>query len=167
MRLPQIIGGVLVAVLITVSASTALTACNPVRKSWTWKGGNTHGAIIETTAGRASLAVYRQPTKALNHVLNGLGIRKVQDYLWAFGKPPEIRKTFSFQGKSVTLSFGTATKALRTLSYKLIYDDPADLKGALVDANKNNACLALTLISYGKPTSNWTYKKTGCLNGGF
>jgi len=127
--------------------------------------GKTHGAIIETTAGRASLGIYRVPTRALYGVLQKSGVAEVQKYLWQFGEPPQLKKTFTYRGYRLTLEFGTGTAALRTLTYKLIYDDPSDLRSALSDTHRDDSCLALTLISYGKPTSNWTRKQTDCING--
>ncbi|HWJ62575.1 MAG TPA: hypothetical protein VNS19_11450 [Acidimicrobiales bacterium] len=146
---------------VAFGATTSLTACTP--RTWTWKAGKTHGAIVEVTAGRASLGVYRVPRDALHSVYRSLGIRKTQDAIWAVGRPPSFTKTFTYRGRSITISFGTA--ALRNKAHSLIYDDPADLRGALLDAQANHDCLALTLLSYGKPTSNWTHKQTGCQMG--
>ena len=151
--------------LLAVGASGLTTGCNPVSRDWAWKAGKTHGAIIETTAGRASLGIYRVPTDLLYLAQKGKGTAYMQGLIWKYGRPPELKKTFTFRGRSVTLQFGTATKALRALAHRLIYDDPADLAGALSDAHRNKSCLALTLISYGKPTSNWTQKQVGCQNG--
>ena len=150
-------------VLIGVTAASSMTACDPVSRDWSWKAGKTHGAIIETTAGRASLGIYRVPRKALHDVYKALGIRKVQDAIWAVGQPPSFTRTFTFRGRSITTSFGT--RILRNKAHSLIYSNPNDLRGALAEAQANRDCLALTLLSYGKPTSNWTHKQVGCQMG--
>lgn len=147
--------------LLALGAVTSLTACKP--RSWSWRLGATHGAIIEATAGRGSLGIYRVPRKALRDVYGSGGIRQVQDYIWAVGQPPVIHKTFRYRGRSFTTSFGTA--ALRNQARSLIYDRSADLRAALFDAHSHHDCLALTLISYGKPTANWTHKEVGCQMG--
>lgn len=152
--------------LLAIGIATASSGCDPVSRSWAWRAGRTHGAIVETTAGRASLAIYRVPTNLLYQAQAKHGVGAVQALLWHFGKPPELKKSFRFQGRSVTLQFGTGTRALRSLTHRLIHDDPGDLRSALVDAHRNRSCLALTLVSYGKPASNWTHKQVGCLNGG-
>jgi hypothetical protein len=151
--------------LLAIGVAVSATSCDVVSRSWAWKLGKTHGAIVETTAGRASLGVYRVPTRALYGVMKAKGVSEVQKYLWKFGQPPELKKTFTYRGRSLTLEFGTGTAALRKLTYKLIYDDPGDLRAALVDTHRADSCLALTLISYGKPTSNWTNKQTDCRDG--
>lgn len=151
--------------LLAVGATTTATSCDVVSRDWAWKAGKTHGAIIETTAGRASVGIYRVPTKWLFVAQTKAGTGAVQSLLWRFGRPPELKKRFTFRGRSVTLEFGTGTRALRSLTYRLIHDDPGDLRGALIDAHHNRACLALTLVSYGKPTSNWTHKQVGCQDG--
>lgn len=38
-------------------------------------------------------------------------------------------------------------------------------QGALADAHAEDACLAFTVISFGKPTSNWTRKQAECQDG--
>lgn len=109
--------------------------------------------------------MYRAPTRALYRVLNGAGIGVVQNVLWHYGKPPELRKTFTYQGHSVTISFGYATRVLRNTAHRVIFDDPSDLRGALVSAHARDSCLAVTLVSYGQPTTNWTDKQTDCRTG--
>ncbi len=154
---------VVLTALLAVSTAGATTACDPVSRDWAWKAGRTHGAIIETTAGRASLGIYRVPRRALHDVYRAMGIRTVQDAIWSVGQPPAFTKTFTFRGRSITTSFGTA--ALRNKAHSLIYGDAADLRGALLEAQAHRDCLALTLVSYGKPTSNWTHKQVGCQMG--
>ena len=151
---------VLMTALLALATATAATACEPGSTTVAWKAGKTHGAIIETTAGRASLGIYRSPRKFLYEVYKAAGIRAVQDVIWAVGQPPSVTKTFTYRGRSITTSFGTA--ALRSKAHDLIYRDPSDLRGALVDAQVSHTCLALTLISYGKPAANWTHKQVGC-----
>lgn len=104
-------------------ALIATTACDPVSRDWAWKMGKTHGAIIETTAGRGSLGIYRVPTRLLYLVLTHGGIKDVQDAIWKYGKPPVLKKTFTYKGLSYTVEFGMATDALRWATKKLIYDD--------------------------------------------
>lgn len=149
------------ALCIAVAAMSTMTACTP--PTLRWSAGNTHGAIIEPTAGRASLGIYRKPRKVLHDVYKAGGIRRVQDAIWAVGQPPAISKTFAYRGHSITTSFGTV--ALRGWTHDVIYADPADLRGALLEAQASGDCLALTLISYGKVTRNWTHKQVGCQMG--
>ncbi len=156
---------VVLAVLVSVSAAGLTTGCDPLSRDWAWRAGKTHGAIIETTAGRASLGIYRVPTEYLYIAQQRSGVGAVQGLLWAFGRPPEIKRTFTFRGRSVTLEFGMGTRALRSLTHRLIYDDPADLRAAVRDAHRSQNCLALTLVSYGAPASNWTFKQVGCRQG--
>ncbi|WP_421118940.1 hypothetical protein ACE2AJ_16470 [Aquihabitans daechungensis] len=156
---------VLLAVLVSASAATLTTGCDPVSRDWAWKAGKTHGAIIETTAGRASVGIYRVPTELLYVAQQRQGVGAVQGALWKFGRPPELRRTFTFRGRSVTLRFGAGTRALRSLTYHLIYDDPGDLRAAVTDAHRSRSCLAITVLSYGRPTRNWTKKQVGCQNG--
>lgn len=146
--------------LLAIGTASATTACDPVSRDWTWRAGKTHGVIIETTAGRASLGIYRSPRKALHSLYKALGLRAAQDAIWKVGQPPMITKTFTYRGRSITTSFGTST--LRGAARSLIYDHPADLRAAILDAHAHQDCLALTLVSYGKPTQNWTHKSVGC-----
>jgi hypothetical protein len=156
---------VALAALLSLGAAGLTTGCDPVSRDWAWRAGKTHGAIIETTAGRASIGIYRTPTRWLYRAQRKAGVGAVQALIWHFGRAPELRRTFSFRGHSVTLEFGTTTRALRSLTYRLIYADPNDLEGAVVDAHRHNSCLALTLISYGRPAKNWTQKQVGCREG--
>lgn len=148
--------------LLAIGTASATTACDP-SSSVSWRLGNTHGAIVEMTAGRASLGIYRVPTQVLYAVFKKSGIRAAQDAIWSVGQPPAFTKTFTYRGRSITTSFGT--KALRSWTHALIYDDPADIRGALIDAHAGRNCLALTLVSYGVPTKNWTTKQVGCREG--
>ena len=156
---------VALAALLALGAAGLTTGCDPVSRDWAWRAGKTHGAIIETTAGRASLGIYRVPTEYLYLARQQRGISLVQSLLWQFGRPPAIKKTFRFKGRSVTLEFGAGTKALRSLAHHAIYDDPGDLDGALADAHRHRSCLAVTLLSYGHLTRNWTQKQVGCQKG--
>ena len=142
------------------------TGCNVVSGRWHWTLGKTHGVIIETTAGRASLAVYRVPSDALYKVMQATNIQTVEDLLWNYGRPPEIKRTFSFDGRSITVSFGVGTTALRLFAHQVIYDRDSDLEGAMRDSHREHNCLAVTLISYGIPEVNWTRKSVGCNDGG-
>jgi hypothetical protein len=156
---------IVLAVLVSASAAGLTTGCDPVSRDWAWRAGKTHGAIIETTAGRASLGIYRVPTEILYAAQQRGGVGAVQGFLWKFGRPPELRRTFTFRGRSVTLQFGAATSRLRSLTYHLIYDNPGDLREAVVDAHRHRSCLAITILSYGQPTRNWTNKQVGCQQG--
>lgn len=156
---------IVLAVLVSASAAGLTTGCDPVSRDWAWRAGKTHGAIIETTAGRASLGIYRVPTNYLYLAQQHGGVGAVQTLLWQFGRPPELRRTFTYRGRSVTLEFGFGTRALRSLAHRVIYDDPGDLSYAVIDAHRHHSCLAVTLVSYGRPTKNWTQKQVGCRQG--
>jgi hypothetical protein len=156
---------VVLTALLAIGAASAATACGPISRTWAWKAGKTHGAIIETTAGRASLAVYRKPTDGLYLVYKAKGLGFTQDVMWSLGRPPELKKTFSYKGRSVTLSFGAGTTYLRNKAHSAIYGRPEDLRGAILDAHARRSCLALTLLSFGQPTTNWTQKQTDCRDG--
>lgn len=162
---PRRLLAVVMTVLVATSAAGLSAACDPVSRDWAWKAGKTHGAIIETTAGRASLGVYRVPTDLLYVAQQRSGVGAVQSLLWHFGRPPELKKTFTYRGKSLTLQFGAGTKALRALAHRVIHGSPQDLRSALNDAHRSGSCLAVTLISYGRPTINWTPKQVGCQKG--
>jgi hypothetical protein len=162
---PRRLLAVVLSVLVAASAAGLSTACDPVSRDWAWKAGKTHGAIIETTAGRASLGIYRVPTDLLYLAQQRSGVGAVQGLLWRFGRPPELKKTFTYRGRSVTLQFGRGTQALRALAHRAIYGHPRDLRAALIDAHRSRSCLAATLISYGQPTMNWTSKRVGCQKG--
>jgi hypothetical protein len=148
-----------------VVAGLVATACDPISRDWEWRVGKTHGLIVETTAVRASLGIYRVPTRLLAQVQRKHGVGAVQEALWTFGRPPELEVSKTIGGHTFTIRFGTATKALRWLTHKLIFDDPDDLRAAVRDAGAKDDCLALTLLSYGKPDSNWTHKGVGCHDG--
>lgn len=154
---------IVLAVLVSASAAGLTTGCQPGRQGWSWRAGVTHGVIVEATAGRASLAVYRKPRRALHDLYRARGLRMVQDVIWAVGRPPVVTRTFTYHGHSVTTSFGTSTVHGWTRS--LIYDHPGDLRQALVDAQAHGDCLAVTLVSYGAPSGNWTHKGFGCQMG--
>ena len=148
---------------MTVLVAGSLTTGCDTSTVLAWRAGKTHGVIIEATAGRASLGIYRKPRSVLYDVYDSGGIRQVQDVIWALGQPPAFRKTFTYRGRSITTSFGT--QAVRDATHSLIYDHPSDLRQALLDAETHHNCLALTLISYGTPTHNWTSKDAGCQMG--
>lgn len=154
---------VALSALVAFGGSGLMTGCD-ASGAVSWRLGATHGAIVEATAGRASLGIYRKPRSVLFDVYRSGGIRQVQDAIWAVGQPPAFTKTFTYRGRSITTSFGT--HALRGAAHSLIYDDPADLRSALLDAQRGRNCLALTLVSYGAPTRNWTSKDVGCQMGG-
>jgi len=151
---------VALAALVATGTATTATACDPVSRDWAWTAGKTHGAIIEVTAGRASLGIYRSPRNALHSLYRALGLRAAQDAIWRFGQPPMFTRTFTYRGRTITTSFGTS--AVRSATRSLIYDHPDDLRAALVDAQSHRDCLALTLVSYGRPAPNWTHKNVGC-----
>ena len=46
----------------------------------------------------------------------------------------------------------------RIAEYAAATNDP-------IDAHRNGSCLAITLLSYGQPTRNWTNKHVGCQKG--
>ena len=153
---------VALAALIALGAAGLTTGCRP-RTHISWQLGVTHGVIVEATAGRASLGIYRVPTEGLYGLYRWGGIRKAQDAVWSSGEPPTYTRTFSYRGRSITTSFGT--RALRNATHSLLYDHTSDFRSALEDAKAAHSCLALTLVSYGRPTHNWTHKQTGCRDG--
>jgi hypothetical protein len=139
---------------IALSASLATTGCTT---SIGWKLGKTHGAIIEPTARRASLGIYRAPSRSLYSVYARSGTRAAQDVLWALGAPPVA--SVSVDG------IGVSTTVLNRKMHGYLYGDAADFRGALIDAHRRDDCLALTLISQGLYIKNWTHKDVGCRTG--
>lgn len=125
----------------------------------TWSAGTTHGAIIETTAGRASVGIWRAPTRLLADLERSKGIDLVQDVLCASGRFP-----------AVTLKVGDTSITADVLGARwcgYVRGDDADLRGALRDsqAGGRDDCLALTLVSRGAYLKNWTHKDVGCRTG--
>lgn len=142
------------AVALCVTALLfATTSCDAV----SWKLGRTHGAIIEVGAHRASLGIYRVPRRLLFQLYKGGGLKVAQDALWASGAPPVA--AFSIDGVRVSTEF------LNRKLHGYLYGDPADFRGALIDAERSRDCLALTLISRGLYIKNWTHKSVGCRMG--
>jgi len=139
---------------ISLIALLGVTGCDG---SVTWRLGKTHGAIIEPTARRASLGIYRTPRHALYQVYRAGGTKAAQDVLWAFGAPPVA----SISVKGVSIS----SVALNRKMHGYIYGDAADFRGALIDAETAHDCLALTLVSQGLYIKNWTHKSVGCRTG--
>lgn len=140
--------------LLALVIALVVPAC---RISWTL--GATHGAIIEPTAARASVGIWRAPTRLLHQVYEGGGIDVVQDVLCSQATFPALR-----------LAVGSASISANVLQSKwcgYVYGDDADLRGALVDAQRGSRddCLALTLISNGAYLKNWTHKSAGCKTG--
>lgn len=124
-----------------------------------WRVGATHGAILEPSAARASVGIWRAPTRLLADLERSKGIRVVQDILCASGRFPAI--SLSIGGRSVSSRFLSE----RWCGY--VRGDAADLRGALRDAQagSRDECLALTLISHGAYLKNWTHKAGGCRTG--
>ncbi|MGN6695941.1 MAG: hypothetical protein ACTHN0_17320 [Aquihabitans sp.] len=140
--------------LISLIALTGLTSC---KTSVSWKLGRTHGAVIEKTAARASLAIYRKPRSLLYQLYRNGGTKAAQDAIWQFGQPPVA---------SIYVNgIGFSTQVLNQKMHGYIYGDAADFRGALLDAQDNHDCLALTLISRGAYIKNWTHKAVGCQMG--
>ena len=144
--------GTIAAALVVVLVLT-VSAC-----SISWSAGATHGAIIEPPAARASVGIWRAPTRALRAVLSAAGIGIVQQLLCDQGRFPPIRLSVGKLAVSADVLHG------RWCGY--VHGDDADLRGALVAAQDHrDDCLALTLISHGVYTTNWTWKSTGCKTG--
>lgn len=122
-----------------------------------WQVNRNFGTAIEPGAVRASINIYRVPRKLLYVVYQEKGIRPVQDLIYASGTGP-LTKISGFCVANVCLQSGF----LRSVFHGLVYDRPGDLSTALVDAQRNLDCLALTLISYGAYEPNWTHKSVGC-----
>lgn len=139
--------------LVALAVTVLLGAC-----SISWSAGATHGAIIEPPVARASVGIWRVPTRALRSVLSAKGIDTVQQLLCDHGHFPAIR-----------LSVGKLTVSADVLKGRwcgYVNGDDADLRGALIAArDRRDDCLALTLISHGAYTTNWTSKSTGCKTG--
>ena len=142
--------------LVSLIAVMGMTGC---KTSVSWKLGKTHGAVVEKTAARASLAIYRVPRHALYEVQAEHGTKAAQDVLWHFGQPPVA----SIYVNGIGLSSQLLNQKMRGY----IYGDAADFRGALIDAERNRDCLALTLISRGAYIKNWTHKGVGCQLGSF
>ena len=140
--------------VVSLIAMTAMTSC---KTSVTWRLGKTHGAIIETTAGRASLGIYRKPRSLLFQLYRNGGTKAAQDAIWTFGQPPVA--SISVNG------IGVSTQVLNRKMHGYIYGDAADFRGALIEAEQHHDCLALTLISRGAYIKNWTHKGVGCQMG--
>jgi hypothetical protein len=124
-----------------------------------WSLGATHGAIVEPSAARASVGIWRAPTRLLHELYEGGGIDLVQDILCDQAAFPPLKLTV---GKT---SISANVLKARWCGY--VYGDDADLRGALVDAQRGSRddCLALTLISRGAYIKNWTHKSGGCKTG--
>jgi hypothetical protein len=125
----------------------------------TWHLGSTHGAIIETSAARASIGIWRAPTRLLADIERAQGVNRVQQILCAAGNFPAI--PLGVGGRSIS----AATVKKKWCGY--VNGDDGDLRGALRDAQegKKDDCLALTLISSGAYIKNWTHKSAGCKTG--
>jgi len=149
-RTRRILGLSAVSILVTIG----VTSCDG---AVAWKLGKTHGAIIEPVARRASLGIYREPSRALYKAYKRSGTKAAQDILWAVGEPPVA--SISVDG----LSISTAVLNRKMKGY--VYGDAADFRGALIDAHVADDCLALTLISQGLYIKNWTHKDVGCRTG--
>jgi hypothetical protein len=148
--------------VVVLPLVTSTTACNRVVP---WRLGKTHGIIIEHSAVRASLGIYRVPTRALREVHKAAGTKAVQEVLWAKGRPPELKGSIKIAGKKYSLRFSALTKILRSYVHHLIYERSSDLSSALEDTRSHDDCLALTLLSAGLPDENWTHKRVGCVDG--
>lgn len=140
----------LAAVLVIPALAT--TSCGP---TIAWSNGKTHGLVVETGAARAGVNIYRAPRKALYQVWQAGGIELVQDALWHFGQPPK----FSVCPADMAC---LTSKQVADRIHGWIYGDPWDLKGALLDAQRETNCLSLTLVSRFSYIKNWTRKNVGC-----
>ncbi len=139
--------------VVAAALALSLSACQI-----TWSLGTTHGAIVEPGAARASVGIWRVPTRVLHSVLESKGIDLVQDLLCSQGRFPAVR--LAVGDRSVS------SNVLQSRWCGYVYGDDADLRGALIDAqNGRDNCLALTLISRGAYLKNWTHKSDGCKTG--
>lgn len=148
-RRPRRRGALGAALLATV---LLCAACNI-----DWQVNKNFGTAIEPGAVRASVNIYRTPRKLLYNVYQQNGIGPVQDLIYASGTGP-LTKISGFCVANVCLQSGF----LRSVFHGLVYDRSADLASALVDAQNNLDCLAITLISYGAYDPNWTHKSVAC-----
>lgn len=124
-----------------------------------WELHKTHGVIVEPGAARASVGVWREPSRVLYDIYSGNGIDMVQDILCYSGKFPVPHVEVG--------SVGITANVLQPKWCGYVYGDDNDLRGALVDAQAGSRddCLALTLISSGAYIKNWTHKSGGCRTG--
>ena len=141
-------------VRIAGAAALAIVLLATSACSVSWRAGATHGAIVEPAAARASVGIWRAPTGVLFELYRTQGIGAVQRLLCDGGRFPAVR--LSVKGVSVSVN------VLKQAWCRYVYRDAGDLRGALIDAQRSDDCLALTLISRGRYTQNWTHKGTGC-----
>ena len=128
--------------------------------SWTWTNGVNYGVVIEPGAARANVEIYRAARRALHDLMYSDGIGTAADALYASAKGP-LDKVPELCVSDVCLGAST----LHSLAHHIIYDNLGDLQNAIIDATSNTDCLAVTLISYGIITENWTHKGVGCIIG--
>lgn len=142
-----------------LAALTALLVCSLGACKITWSWGATHGAIVEPAAARASVGIWRAPTRLLADLEHDHGIEVVQHLLCAAGKFPMVAISVRGHGVSVDV--------LKRRWCGYVDGRPEDLRTALREAQRHGVdeCLALTLISSGRPTVNWTHKGVGCKTG--
>jgi hypothetical protein len=146
--------GRIVAAFVAGAIAIALPACQ-----LSWSVGKTHGVIVEPAAVRASVGVWRMPSRLLYSVYESNGINPVQDLLCSAGKFPTLKVSVS--------RFSVSSSVLKSKWCGYVYGNDADVRGALIDAQRGKAddCLALTLISRGAYIKNWTHKSSGCKTG--
>ncbi|MEZ5181235.1 MAG: hypothetical protein R2702_05090 [Acidimicrobiales bacterium] len=142
------------AVALAVLCCVGLGACQI-----SWRLGTTHGAIVEPGAARASIGIWRAPTRLLADLEQSRGVDLVQDILCASGRFPVVALEVGGRGLSVDV--------LKARWCGYVYGDDSDLRSALRDAQRGRTddCLALTLISGGAYRANWTHKSVGCRTG--
>jgi hypothetical protein len=125
----------------------------------TWELEKTHGVIVEPGAVRASVGIWREPTRVLYDIYRNDSLETVKYLLCYSG---------NFPVPSVHVgSYGITANVLQPKWCGYVYGDDNDLRGALTDAQSGSAddCLALTLISSGAYIKNWTHKSGGCKQG--
>lgn len=159
------LGPTLLAAALLVAATLGASSCDLISRDWHWTMGKTHGLIIETTAVRASLGIYHAPTRGIYDVYRGGGIHAAESIIWHFGEPPSIKKSFTIRGHRFTISFGPFTTAAKVAVHDVIFHREGDLSDAIRNAHAHDNCLAVTLLSGGKPVINWTNKSVGCREG--
>jgi len=150
---PRTGAGKLIGALLALTLVSA--AC-----SITWTGGVNYGVVTEVEAGRVNIEIYRAARRALHDVMYSGGIGVAADYIYASANGP-----ISQAPELCVEGFCVGASTLHALAHEIIYDHLGDLQNAIIDATNNTDCLAVTLISYGVPSQNWTHKGVECIIG--
>lgn len=151
-QLRRAIGALGVGLILSLGASSCATI--------EWRAGASHGVLIETTAGRASLVIYRKYTRALWAAFDATNsIYTVRDVIWHYGAPPLIEACTQYGDDTYCIG----TRQFRDVIYDYMFNgNIGDLREAMYDSHGADSCLAFTVISFAQPDRNWTHKQSGC-----